>query len=84
MSGVNKEWKPFVQNHVNEIRQKTSPDLWYYCPGATNPVDIPSRGITMSELHMSLLWQHGPDWLKNSSILGDTDEHSEMPEECSD
>ena len=84
IKGINKEWKPFVQNRVNEIRQKTCPDQWYHCPGATNPADIPSRGLTMSELQVSLLWRHGPDWLKNSLALRDVGEHTEMPEECSD
>ena len=82
---IKKEWKPFVQNSVNKIRQKTSPDLWYHCPGAINPANIPSRGTTMmSELQVSLLWRHGPNWLKNGLALRDSDEHTEMPEECSD
>ena len=38
----------------------------------------------MSELQVSLLWRHGPDWLKNSLALRDSDGHTEMLEEFSD
>ena len=37
IKGVDREWKPFVQNRVNEIRHKTHPDDWNHCPGRTNP-----------------------------------------------
>ena len=30
-------WKPFVQNRVNEILQRSAPDDWHHCPGAQNP-----------------------------------------------
>ena len=59
--GTTKEWKPFVQNRVNEIRQKITPDRWKHCAGVTNPADLPSRGITIAELHVSRLWRFGPD-----------------------
>ena len=59
--GTKKEWKPFIQNRVNEIREKTSPELWCHCSGATNPADLPSRGMMMTELHVSRLWRYGQD-----------------------
>ena len=83
IKGTNKEWRPFIQNRVNEIREKTSPDLWHHCPGVTNPADLPSRGMTMSELQLSCLWRYGPDWLNGNLTLNDEDEPTEMPEECS-
>ena len=83
IKGTSKEWRPFIQNRVNEISEKTHPDLWHYCPGVTNPVDLPSRGMTMSELQLSCLWHYGPDWLNGSLTLNDADEPTEMPEECS-
>jgi len=36
IKGTAKEWKPFVKNRVNEIRQKTTPNLWSHCPGSSN------------------------------------------------
>ena len=83
IKGTHREWRPFVQNRVNEIHKRTSPDLRYHCPGVTNPADPPSRGMTMSELQASCLWRYGPDWLTSSLILSDTDGNTEMSEECS-
>lgn len=40
-----------------------------YCPGSKNPADIPSRGMTASELLESELWLNGPDWLCTSQNL---------------
>ena len=77
--GTCREWRPFVENRVSEIRRKTPPDLWNHCPGATNPADLPSRGMTMSELQVSHLWNFGPDWLKLGSV---TSVLPEMSEEC--
>ena len=77
--GTCREWRPFVENRVSEIRRKTPPDLWNHCPGATNPADLPSRGMTMSELQVSHLWNFGPDWLKLGPV---TSVLPEMSEEC--
>ena len=52
-------------------------------PGKENPADIPSRGMTASELSRSHLWLSGPDWLCTSRDLPDEmDTDTEVPEEC--
>jgi hypothetical protein len=33
------------------------------CAGPDNPADLPSRGITASELAGNTFWYHGPAWL---------------------
>ena len=63
IEGVHKEWKPFIQNRVEEIRRAVPPSCWAHCPGDTNPADLPSRGVSQSELLVSRLWHFGPDWL---------------------
>ena len=55
--GTNKEWKPFVQNRVNEIRRNVHPSLWSHCPGRSNPVDLPSRGLPALEVSVNQLWR---------------------------
>lgn len=78
--GTDKEWKPFVQNRVNEIRGLLPFDCWRHCPGKENPADIPSRGVTPLELSISTLWHHGPTWLTDP-VLDDEEEVLSMPEE---
>lgn len=56
-----REWKQFVQNRVNKIREVVPTGTWRHFPGVQNPADIPSRGITPNELQEKLdLWLHGP------------------------
>ena len=84
IQGCNQEWKQFVENQVNSIRASVPPQCWGHCPGKENPANIPSRGMTASELLSNHLWLNGPDWLYTGQDLPvegmDTD--SEIPEEC--
>ena len=81
--GLSKEWKQFVQNRVNEIRKLVPSERWSHCPGQENPADIPSRGLTTTELAVSKLWRSGPEWLKDEEINVDCDQQElVMPTEC--
>ena len=80
IKGTEKEWKPFVENRVNEIRRLVPPTRWSHCPGRENLADLPSRGMTPMELAGSKLWRYGPHWLVHSQ--SPTGEDVEMPEEC--
>lgn len=82
IQGLTKEWKPFVQNRVNEIRNSIPAEHWSHCPGKTNPADLPSRGLSPLELSVSQLWCSGPDWLKAYVNSQSEDVMSVMPEEC--
>ena len=77
--GRDKEWKPFVQNHVKEIHRNVHPDLWFYCPGAVNPANLPSRGLSTMELGVSQLWRVGPEWLGLDAPIHS---NTPMPETC--
>ncbi len=50
IQGTRHEWKQFVENRVNSIRRLIAPQHWKHCPGRENPADIPSRGMSVSEL----------------------------------
>lgn len=49
-----KQWRPFVQNRVNEILKQTEKEAWRHCPGKENPADLPSSGLTPLEVR----WHH--------------------------
>lgn len=51
----------FVANRVHEIRSSEAEIRWV--SGTQNPADLPSRGMTASELKNSQLWWHGPQWM---------------------
>ena len=84
IQGYDQEWKQFVENRVTSIHASVPSHCWEHCPGRVNPADIPSRGMTASELSRNCLWLNGPDWLVSDQDLptGDVDADGEFPEEC--
>lgn len=81
--GCSQEWRQFVENRVASIRASVSPQHWRHCPGKENPADLPSRGMTASELTRNHLWLNGPAWLSTSQDLPDEmDTDTKVPDEC--
>ena len=78
--GVNKSWKLFVQNRVNEIRSLVPESQWRHCAGKSNPADLPSRGMSPAELEKSNLWFSGPDWMADG--LPEDEFELDMPQAC--
>lgn len=60
----NKDWKPYVQHRVNEIRELTNKHQWRHCTGELNPADLPSRGCSIQELKKNETWWTGPGFVK--------------------
>lgn len=60
--GPNK-FQLWVANRLSEILTLTSRDQWRHCPGAQNPADLPSRGLTAFELKACALWWFGPEFI---------------------
>ena len=80
IKGIRREWKPFVQHRVDEIRKLIPVECWEHCAGRNNPADIPSRGLTPLELPVKQLWRKGPECLQmpiSVSPLSD-----EIPKPC--
>jgi len=57
-------YRQYVQNRIDEIRQKTEVCSWWHCPGNINPVDLPLRGVYAKDLIESQLLWNGPQFLK--------------------
>ena len=59
-------YKTWVHNRVELIHEICDPSDWRWCPGSTNPADLPSRGVSMKDLVTSNKWWGGPSWLNES------------------
>ena len=77
--------KTFVGNRVARIQQKTSPEQWKYVQSKENPADLPTRGLTATELDSSELWWKGPTFLykeksewKKADIISTEDASKEL------
>ena len=66
IKAVKKDFQPFVQNRVNEIRPKTPPEMWHFCKTDQNPADLLTRYD--NEGIASRLWWEGPEFLKNGDF----------------
>ena len=69
IKGLNKEFKQFVRNRLQEIRSKSRIEDWYYVPTNLNPSDLPTRGCLLSELNTNNQWIFGPEFLRKPNIL---------------
>ena len=80
-------WKTYVANRVSEIQTTLPQASWNHIAGTNNPADLPSRGISATELATSSLWLHGPSFLTQTNAswvcAGNSDGrglHEELPE----
>ena len=62
-----KEFKPFVENRVIEIRKNVEVDSWFYINTKENPCDIATR-ISINASDSNDVWYNGSDSLKQNNI----------------
>ena len=60
---VNKEWKVWVQNRVEIIRDNVDCNNWFHVPTTVNPADICTRECSVAKLKDCSLWWNGPKFL---------------------
>ena len=49
---------------IEQIKKLTNQHQWRYCPSASNPADLLSRGVPVGTLvDESSIWWRGPKWL---------------------
>ena len=65
--GSPSDQKVFVSNRVSEIQTETEASRWKFCPGAKNPADLPTRGISAQGLVDKTEWWHGPEWIHDEN-----------------
>ena len=64
IKSLDKEYKTFVENRVQEIRKLTDSNKWKYCCTTENPADIITRqDISLTSCQKQLWWE-GPEHLK--------------------
>ena len=79
----NKEWKLWVENRVNKIRDLSDKNDWFHVPGDINPADIPTREFDLLLFGENNLWWHGPSFLTTGEELPQQLEQFEITaEEC--
>ena len=67
INGVDKQWKCWVENRANKIRE-VKVDGWRYVPSKLNPADIPTKNIEFEcILKQNELWWKGPPFLLKDS-----------------
>ena len=59
-----RNFKAFVANRFGEIQRSTNPNQWRHIPGETNPADLPTRGLSASQLSQCQAWMEGREFLK--------------------
>ena len=64
IKSINKEFDPFVENRVVEIRKNVDVDNWHYVNTNDNPADL----ITRSGNSINSMWFSGPTFLYEPSI----------------
>ena len=83
IKGIDKDWKLFIDNRVQEIRRLSEIDSWSHCPGSQNPADLPTRGVQPSKLSATTVWWQGPSWLlENDDVWPTMPTLSCTPDEC--
>ena len=65
-----------------EIQWLLDPSVWRHCPGLQNPTDLPSRGLSVSQLRESQLWWKGLSWLQELEKDWPKDLRSKSPNEA--
>ena len=62
IKGLRKEWKPWVENRVVQIRERVGVDVWRHVQGEHNPADLATRQNSIDKV-MCKRWWHGPEFL---------------------
>ena len=66
VSNEAKRFNTYVANRIQQIRDLSSPESWFYVPSQDNPGDDASRGLDIRHMVSESRWLNGPDFLWKS------------------
>lgn len=83
IEATHKEFKPFVENRLKDIRKHSKPDEWGYVKSEMNPADVITRFNEQSmSFNENMLWWKGPLFLRQDEHYdGSYDKPTDLPEE---
>lgn len=58
-----RSFRPFIANRIGEIHDSSSPTQWRHVSPHQNPADLPTRGMSVTEVKRSEIWWKGPNFL---------------------
>ena len=61
-----RSFRPFIANRIREIHDSCSPTQWHHVGTHQNPADLPTRGMSVTEVKGSEMWWKGPKFLSMS------------------
>lgn len=68
LKNTTKKFHVYVTNRIQQVRDNSSPDNWFYVPTSINPADHASRGMTPAQLLKSD-WFTGPEFLWKEPLV---------------
>ena len=60
---THKNWRVWVQNRINVIRDNVPPQRWFYVPTKINPADFATCITNPIKLSNNSLWWNGSNFL---------------------
>ena len=81
IKATNKEFKPFIENRLVEIRNLTDTHSWNYVKTNSNPADVITRFHEHVNFEENILWWKGPSFLHQSQYVIDENLPENLPEE---
>lgn len=68
LKNTSKRFRVYVANRIQQVRDHSNPESWFYIPSDQNPADHASRGLLVNDLTKSN-WFTGPEFLWQEPIM---------------
>ena len=81
IKATNKEFKPFVENRLVEIRKLTDINSWHYVQTTSNPADVITRFQDHDHFEENILWWKGPIFLYQTEYVQNEELPDVLPEQ---